>query len=66
MNCDMAVAGNTRVVSRRFGRRGSVDRMRRGRIFDISDIEELRRGTYVQILCGFHTHTLVTAPNDRD
>jgi hypothetical protein len=44
----------------------SVERFRGVRIFDITDIKKPRQVAAIQTCRGSHTHTLVTAPNDKD
>jgi len=44
----------------------SVERFRGVRIFDISDVKKPRQVAAIQTCRGSHTHTLVTAPNDKD
>jgi hypothetical protein len=43
----------------------SAERFRGVRIFDISDLSKPRQVAAVQTCRGSHTHTLVTAPNDK-
>jgi hypothetical protein len=44
----------------------SAERFRGIRIFDISDLRKPRQIAAIQTCRGSHTHTLVTAPNDKE
>jgi hypothetical protein len=55
---DCGVEGVSSVVSK--------DRFRGVRIFDITDIRKPKQVAAVQTCRGSHTHTLVTAPNDKE
>ena len=44
----------------------SAERFRGVRIFDISDVKKPRQVAAIQTCRGSHTHTLVTAPNDKE